>query len=77
MHKRKTLLLVVLIVATAWTGVGLVSAADHSTSNGWQSCENAPTVGEGVLTVVPETARIHAAPGVTTARLAACGEEYV
>ena len=73
MHKRKTLLLVVMIVATVSTGTGLAAASVDSTSNGWKSCENAPNAAEGELPI-PNTALLNAADGVTNARTAACGD---
>ena len=73
MHKRKTLLFVVLIVATVSMGSGLASASIDSTSNGWKSCENAPNAAEGELPA-SDTALHNAADGVTTARTAACGD---
>ena len=73
MHIRKILLLVVLIVAAVSTGSGFAVATDHSTSNGWNSCENAPNAAKGELPA-PDTALQKASDGVITARTAACGE---
>lgn len=72
--ESKTLLVVVLVVLAALAGVGVATAADDSTSNGWQSCANAPNAAEGDLNA-SDTALYNAAEGVVTARTAACGED--